>query len=181
MEKASRALAVLRLFLFPFVGSFILIITAIDLAIAPFIAVYYVFRRFRQGAFFSLPAFFVQQASNWLSFSLLLSDSRPPQAANARIVCVPTVSGFELFFRPLFAIMFLFNEIIFAFFCSMALFMQFFHILIFGKRRLGLHLFIEQFWLYFLEGGAYLLLGTDERPPLIPPTIRSENWHKLLE
>lgn len=180
-ERASRLLLIIRLALAPFILAFILANIFVNLILLLPIALLYFITRKRSDALFSLPQFFIQQCGNWLAFFLLLSDTWPPRAATARMAFIAPVSRFELFFRPFFSAMFIFNELVFCFFCSLALFMQFFHMLVFGRKRLGLHKFIALFWLYFLEGGAYILLGTDERPALIPHSLDPKNWHKMLE
>ncbi len=53
-------------------------------------------------------------------------------------------------------------------FAILAVFVQWFHILILGKRHASLAKFINSWIAGMMQLYVYILLGTDERPPLIP-------------
>lgn len=53
-------------------------------------------------------------------------------------------------------------------FAFLAVFVQWFHILILGKRHAALAKFVNSWVAALMSLYFYVLLGTDERPPLIP-------------
>ncbi|GEM_PF-4718033 len=180
-ELASRPLLIARLVLFPLILLFIVLNVAANVVAAPFFAIAFFLQHRRTQALFSLPCLTLHQIGNWGALSLLLSDRWPPDTATVRMSYVPVASGFEIFFRPILALMLAFNTLIFSFPASLALFMQFVHMLMFGRRREGLHGFLFSYWKFLIHACAYLFSGTDERPMLIPSALLPENWYKLLE
>jgi len=53
-------------------------------------------------------------------------------------------------------------------FAYIALFVQWFHILILGKRHPALAKFVNNWYKATAQLGFYCMLSTDERPPLMP-------------
>jgi hypothetical protein len=180
-EAASRPLLLVRVLLFPFIMLFIVLNLAANLLVSPIFTAIFALHRHRSQGLFSIPSLSMHQIGNWSALSLLLSDRWPPDAATVRISFIPLASRFELFFRPIFGVMLSFNALVFSVPASLALALQFLHILIFGHRRKGLHSFLESYWKYGMEMGAYVFHGTDERPMLLPLQMRPHNWYRLLE
>ena len=74
----------------------------------------------------------------------------------------------ELFVRFIWAIPTAIIAVFLAIVCFIALFLQFFHILLLGKRHRTLHNWIFMFMDYEVKFKAYLAMLTDERNPLVP-------------
>lgn len=53
-------------------------------------------------------------------------------------------------------------------FAALAVFIQWFHILLLGKRNAGLAKFVNAYQVTHTQLQFYLMLATDERPPLVP-------------
>jgi hypothetical protein len=55
---------------------------------------------------------------------------------------------------------------IWGFVASIVVAIQWFHILILGKRNQGMHDFVTKFFRYYVRVEGYILLLTDARPPI---------------
>ena len=79
---------------------------------------------------------------------------------------VEKASRLELFIRLI--LMFVYGIIaeIWGLFVGIAWVLQWFHILFMGRRHKGLENFMKGFWRFWVRVIAYVLMLTDERPPI---------------
>lgn len=93
------------------------------------------------------------------------------KTVKSRITYKEKASRWELFVRIIYAIPIIVVLWIFGILVGFAQFLQWFYILIFGKRHKSLHDFIRMYITYLFRIRSYLYLLTDERPPIVPEKI----------
>jgi high-affinity Fe2+/Pb2+ permease len=81
---------------------------------------------------------------------------------------IEKASRLELLVRILYSIPLAIVLWLIGIIASLAEFLLWFHILIFGRRHKGLNGFLKVYLAYVTKIRAYLNLLTDERPPIIP-------------
>lgn len=90
------------------------------------------------------------------------------RSINVEVNYQAKASRLELFIRFIWGMLVFISLAIIGIFASMAICIQWFYILVFGKRHKGLHSFVTA-WLCAVVGMMmYNNLSTDERPPFIP-------------
>ena len=77
-------------------------------------------------------------------------------------------SRLELFIRWIWGTIVMIILCIIGFFACIAMFVQWFYILILGKRHPALAKFVTNWYRGMAQLGFYYILSTDERPPLVP-------------
>ena len=77
-------------------------------------------------------------------------------------------SRLELFIRFIWGTIVAIILGVIGFFAYIALFIEWFYILILGKRNAALAKFINSWYAAVAQLYFYMLLATDERPPLVP-------------
>ena len=87
-----------------------------------------------------------------------------------KITYVEKASRTEILFRIVWGIIAGIVLFIFGMVAFLALIIQFFYVLIYGKRQRGLFDFIKIVGVQRFRLSLYLTFVTDERPPLVPET-----------
>jgi hypothetical protein len=77
-------------------------------------------------------------------------------------------SRIELLARIVWIILCSISLIIAGILAGLAIIIQLFHILVFGKRQMALNTYVTNWVTYSMQIAFYKNLCTDERPPLIP-------------
>jgi hypothetical protein len=86
--------------------------------------------------------------------------------AKVDIKYVEKASRFELFVRILLSFVYGIIAEIWGILAGVLLVLQWLIVLVTGKRNKGIYNFIAGFWRYWTRTIAYILMLTDERPPL---------------
>jgi hypothetical protein len=86
--------------------------------------------------------------------------------AKIDIKYVEKASRFELFVRLVLSFIYGIIAEIWGFIAGILWVLQWLIILVTGKRNKGIHNFIVGFWRYWTRAIAYILMLTDERPPI---------------
>ena len=90
------------------------------------------------------------------------------ESVKVTITSAEKASRLELFIRFIWGTIVAIVLCIIGIFASLAVFVQWFHILVLGKRNAALANFVNA-WIKAYAGlSFYFNLSTDERPPLIP-------------
>lgn len=77
-----------------------------------------------------------------------------------------SASRVELLIRILYGIVLYIILEIWGLVAGVVALIQWFHILILGKRNAGMHSFVTKFFRYYTRVIGYLILLTDARPPI---------------
>jgi hypothetical protein len=80
-------------------------------------------------------------------------------------------SRIELFVRIIYGILISIVLAIYGFVANICMFVQWFHILILGKRNSGLHDVIQGYLEYQVHVMAYINFVTDRRPNVMPEKV----------
>lgn len=169
--SASRRTALIRPVILLPVLFLLALYKLIQLIVWPFSVLLLLMRRERTMADLQRAQSFVSMCSNWSAFFLLLSDQWPPRAVRVRFAYSPLVSRFELFFRPVFAILLGINAVIFGIPASVVLALQWIHIMRHGRRHPRMHKLLLIYFNFLLHANAYFWLGVEERPKLFPQGV----------
>ncbi|MBN1785525.1 MAG: DUF4389 domain-containing protein [Candidatus Methanofastidiosa archaeon] len=82
-----------------------------------------------------------------------------------------SASRLELFIRIVYSILISIVLGIYGFLAGLCMFVQWFHILILGRRNQGLHDVIQGYLEYQVHVLAYMNFTTDERPNIMPEKV----------
>ncbi len=169
--SASRGTALLRPIILLPVLFLLALYKLLQLIVWPFAALILFLRHDRSMGDLQRSQSYVSLCSNWSAFFLLLSDQWPPHAVRVRFAYSPLVSRFELFFRPVFAILLAINAVIFGIPAFVVLVLQWIHIMRHGRRHPRMHKLLLIYFTFLLHANAYFWLGVEERPKIFPQGI----------
>lgn len=77
----------------------------------------------------------------------------------------------ELFIRIVYGFLIAIVLAIYGFIANLCMFVQWFHILILGRRNVGLHNIIQGYLEYMVHVQSYINFTTDERPDIMPEKV----------
>jgi len=80
-------------------------------------------------------------------------------------------SRLELFIRIIYGFLIAIVLAIYGFIANLCMFVQWIHILILGRRNIGLHNVIQGYLEYMVHVQAYINFTTDERPDIMPEKV----------
>jgi hypothetical protein len=78
----------------------------------------------------------------------------------------------ELFIRIVYSILIGIVMIVYGFIAAICMFLQFFYVLIFGRRQEGLSEFVRGYLEYYVHVLSYTSFMTDRRPGIMPINVR---------
>lgn len=115
----------------------------------------------------------VEFCANYSAFLLLLSDRLPNNAVRVRLAYSPLVSKPEMLVRPFFGLLLFFNSICLGMLAAPFWLLQFIHILLFGRRHPAFHRLLLAYLSFLIDMRAYVFLGVEDRPALLPEHLMS--------
>lgn len=96
----------------------------------------------------------------------------PPGSPRQLFTFEHDASRIELFIRIVYWILIGIVAAVYGIIASICLFIQWFHILILGKRNEGLSDFAKGYLEYMVHVMSYTYIMTDKRPDILPVTVK---------
>ncbi len=169
--QASRPILLARLLLTPLLLLVQLGFGLWQLLVWPWRALFLCLRTERDTRIWETARRADEFCSSQNAFLLLLSDRWPDGAVRVRLSYTPLVSRLELFIRPLFGILLMFNALVFGMLALSFLAVQYVHVLLTSRRHPLCQRMLLSYLGFLVDMRAYLLLGEEERPPLFPANL----------
>jgi hypothetical protein len=172
-EPSSRAELFIRI-IYSFILSIVLEAWGFIAGLAQIIQFFYIliYAKKHQGLFDFITGYF--RFYFWLtSYSFLLTDERPPVTSeDADYPCKFSMSfessskRLELLIRVFYGFVLSFVVAIWGMFVSFLVVIEWFYILFTANKNFGLWEFSVRFINFYMRVNAYILILTDERPPI---------------
>ena len=101
-----------------------------------------------------------------------MTDLSPTTGPGQLFVFEEPAGRLELLIRILYSILVGIVMMVYGFIAFLCLVVQFFHILIFGRRHAGLSDFVKGYLEYHVHVLSYTSFMTDRRPGIMPKPVR---------